>query len=138
MLVKPQTYMNLSGAALRPLLAEEGFDPSRHLLVLVDEAALPLGSFRLRARGSAGGHNGLKSVEAALRSRDYARLRIGIGPPPAGPEALTGFVLAPFEPEELEALEPLWATMADAAACWVRDGIDEAMQRFNHLGKSRD
>lgn len=137
-LVKPQTYMNLSGAALRPLLADEGFDPARDLLVLVDEAALPLGTFRLRARGSAGGHNGLKSVEATLRSRDYARLRIGIGPPPEGPDELTDFVLGPLTPDELETLEPLWGTMADAVACWLTDGIDIAMQRYNHLGKSRD
>ena len=67
-LVKPQTYMNLSGAALRPYLRREVWDKSRDLLVVVDEVALPVGTFRIRARGSAGGHNGLKSVESALQS----------------------------------------------------------------------
>jgi len=131
-LVKPHTYMNLSGTALRPLLAEPEFDPARDLLVLVDDAAIPLGTFRIRARGSAGGHNGLKSVEATLRTREYARLRVGVGPAPEDVEDLADFVLAPFAPDEREALDPLWPVMVDAVECWVRDGTDTAMQRFNH------
>jgi PTH1 family peptidyl-tRNA hydrolase len=137
-LVKPQTYMNLSGAALRPLLAEPDFEPSRDLLVLVDDAAIPLGTFRVRARGSAGGHNGLKSVEATLRTREYARLRIGVGPVPPDTEDLADFVLAPFSEDELAALDPRWPVMVDAVACWARDGIDAAMQRFNHPGNTSD
>src|SRR4029077_17453353 len=78
-LVKPQTYMNLSGAVLRPYLRRAGWSPQHDLLVILDEAALPLGSFRFRARGSSAGHNGLKSIEGALGHQDYARLRIGIG-----------------------------------------------------------
>jgi PTH1 family peptidyl-tRNA hydrolase len=136
--VKPQTYMNLSGAALRPLLAEPAFEPARDLLVLVDDAAIPLGTFRVRARGSAGGHNGLKSVEATLRTREYARLRIGVGPVPPDVEDLADFVLAPFAEEELAALDPRWPVMVDAVTCWVRDGTDAAMQRFNHPGTSGD
>ncbi|HEX9631845.1 MAG TPA: aminoacyl-tRNA hydrolase [Gemmatimonadales bacterium] len=132
--VKPQTYMNLSGAALRPLLADPEFDPARDLLVLVDDAAIPLGTFRLRARGSAGGHNGLRSVEDTLRSHDYARLRVGVGPPPDGIEDLADFVLAAFTADEMDALEPLWPVMTDAVECWVTEGIDEAMQRFNPVG----
>jgi peptidyl-tRNA hydrolase, PTH1 family len=137
-IVKPQTYMNLSGAALRPLLAEPDFEAARNLLVLVDDAAIPLGTFRVRARGSAGGHNGLKSVEATLRTREYARLRIGVGPVPPGVEDLAAFVLAPFAAEELDALDPRWPVMVDAVACWMRDGIDTAMQRFNHPGNVSD
>jgi PTH1 family peptidyl-tRNA hydrolase len=132
--VKPQTYMNLSGAALRPLLAEPTFDPARDLLVLVDDAMIPLSTFRLRARGSAGGHNGLGSIEDALQSREYARLRIGVGPVPEGTDDLADFVLAPFAQAEMDALEPLWPVMADAVECWVTDGIDQAMQRFNPVG----
>jgi len=132
--VKPQTFMNLSGAALHPLLAEPDFEPSRDLLVLVDDAAIPLGTYRVRARGSAGGHNGLKSVEATLRTREYARLRIGVGPVPEGVDDLADYVLAPFEPGEVAALEPLWPVMVDAVTCWARDGIDAAMQQFNRPG----
>jgi PTH1 family peptidyl-tRNA hydrolase len=130
--------MNLSGAALHPLLAEPGFEPSRDLLVLVDDAAIPLGRFRVRARGSAGGHNGLRSVEATLRTREYARLRVGVGPVPEGIDDLADYVLAPFAPDEVTALEPLWPVMVDAVTCWVCDGIDAAMQRFNHPGNVSD
>ena len=137
-IVKPQTFMNLSGAALHPLLAEPDFEPSRDLLVLVDDAAIPLGTFRVRARGSAGGHNGLKSVEATLRTREYARLRIGVGPVPEGLDDLADYVLAPFEADEVAALEPLWPVMVDAVTCWTRDGIDAAMQRFNNPGNLSD
>jgi len=136
--VKPQTYMNLSGAALRPLLAEPGFDPARDLLVLVDDAAIPVGTFRLRARGSAGGHNGLRSVEDTLRSREYARLRIGVGPVPEGIDDLADYVTDPFTREEMEALDPLWPVMVDAVECWVADGIEEAMLRFNKTARRGD
>lgn len=133
-IVKPQTYMNLSGIALRPLLADAAFDAARDLLVLVDDADLPLGTFRLRAQGSAGGHNGLRSVEDALRSRVYSRLRIGVGPVPPGLDDLADFVLAPFEPTEVDVLTARLPLMMEAVECWVTDGIEETMQRFNHLG----
>lgn len=134
MIVKPLTYMNLSGHALRPLLAEPAFAMDRDLLVLVDDAALPLGAFRLRAQGSAGGHNGLRSVEDTLRSREYARLRIGVGPVPEGLDDLAEYVLAPFGPGDPEILADRWPVMMEAVECWMTDGIEEAMQRFNHLG----
>jgi peptidyl-tRNA hydrolase, PTH1 family len=131
LLVKPHTYMNLSGAAMGPLLDEPGFVPGRDLLVLVDDAAIPLGTFRLRARGSAGGHNGLKSIEAALGSRDYARLRIGVGPAPESLDDLAEFVLDRFEDAEVRELEPLWPTMVEAVECWVAEGIEAAMTKYN-------
>ena len=81
-LLKPQTYMNLSGAVLRPYLRRPSFSTAADLLVVVDDVALAVGRFRLRAQGSAGGHNGLKSIEAAVGGREYARLRIGVGPQP--------------------------------------------------------
>jgi PTH1 family peptidyl-tRNA hydrolase len=129
--LKPQTYMNRSGAALAPLRALSGFDPAADLLVLVDDVALPVGKFRLRGAGSAGGHNGLKSIEGALQRQDYARLRIGVGPPPAGLDDLADFVLGRFEPEEWQAIETLLDPMADAVECWLEQGIERAMSGFN-------
>lgn len=130
-LIKPHTYMNRSGAALAPLIADPEFDASRDLLVLVDDAALPLGRFRLRATGSAGGHNGLKSVQGALRSQEYARLRIGVGPVPALTDDLADFVLEPMSAEDAAVLEDMLDPMTEAVDCWVSQGIDAAMNRFN-------
>ncbi|HXE58711.1 MAG TPA: aminoacyl-tRNA hydrolase [Gemmatimonadales bacterium] len=131
LLLKPQTYMNRSGAALAPLRALPDFDPARDLLILVDDVALPLGRFRLRGAGSSGGHNGLKSVEGALRRQDYARLRIGVGPVPPDLDDLADFVLGEFSAEERETLDRLLDPMADAVECWLADGIEQAMNRFN-------
>lgn len=130
-LLKPQTYMNRSGAALSPLLADPAFDPSRDLLILVDDVAIAMGRFRLRGAGSSGGHNGLKSIEAALRRQDYARLRIGIGPAPEGLADLADFVLAEFDRDEARTLDALQDEMLDAVACWAEEGIECAMTRFN-------
>ncbi|HEU5171296.1 MAG TPA: aminoacyl-tRNA hydrolase [Gemmatimonadales bacterium] len=130
-LLKPLTYMNRSGAVLAPLRDRPDFDPSRHLLVLVDEVALPVGRFRLRGAGSPGGHNGLKSIEGALQRRDYARLRIGVGPVPPEVDDLADYVLAEFEPEERQAVEALLEPMAEAVECWLAEGIEQAMNRFN-------
>ena len=121
--------MNRSGAAVARLLLEPEFKPSEDLLVVVDDVALPVGKARLRARGSAGGHNGLKSVEAALRSQEYARLRIGVGAPPPGID-LADWVLDMFEPEEEEIVHGLRAQLIDAVATWVRSGVDAASRRL--------
>jgi PTH1 family peptidyl-tRNA hydrolase len=129
--LEPQTYMNRSGAALAPLLALPDFDPSRDLLILVDEVALPIGRFRLRGAGSAGGHNGLKSVEGALRRQDWARLRIGVGPVPPGLDELTDFVLDTFPAEDREVLDALLDPMADAVETWLDEGIERAMTKHN-------
>lgn len=124
--------MNRSGAALAPLIAEAGFDPSQDLLVLVDDVALPLGRFRLRGAGSSGGHNGLKSIEAALGSRDYPRLRIGVGPVPPGIGGdMAEFVLEPPGPDDDAAIRALFDPMAEAIECWVTEGTEIAMTRFN-------
>lgn len=130
-LLKPRTYMNRSGAALAPLRASASFDPAHHLLILVDEVALPLGRFRLRGAGSAGGHNGLKSIEGALRRQDYARLRIGVGPVPPEVDDLADFVLGEFSPDDDRALTDLLDPLTDAVQCWVEEGIERAMNRFN-------
>jgi peptidyl-tRNA hydrolase, PTH1 family len=129
--LKPQTYMNRSGAAVAPLRALPEFDPTRHLLILVDEVALPLGKFRLRGAGSAGGHNGLKSIEGALQRQDYARLRIGVGPKPPEMDDLADYVLAEFTPDERDTLQSLLDPMADAVECWLAEGIERAMTKFN-------
>lgn len=132
-LVKPQTFMNLSGAALRPYLRRPTFDPAQDLLVVVDDAALPLGRLRLRASGSAGGHNGLKSVEAEVGSQAYARARIGVAPsdPRHRDRDLADFVLSPFgKNERAEVLEQMPRITA-AVETWLSEGIDRAMNLYN-------
>jgi peptidyl-tRNA hydrolase, PTH1 family len=130
-LIKPQTYMNRSGAALASLRSLPGFDPAQDLLVVTDDFALPLGKFRLRGAGSAGGHNGLKSIEGSLRRQDYPRLRIGIGPLPPDTRDTADFVLEPFSREERAVLDELLEAMCQATECWLTDGIEVAMNRFN-------
>jgi PTH1 family peptidyl-tRNA hydrolase len=117
--LKPTTYMNRSGAALASLRADPAFQPARDLLILVDDFQIPVGTFRLRADGSAGGHNGLKSIEGALQSQQYARLRIGVGPLPEGISDWADYVLAPFEPEQVEQIESLIPKMIDEVEKWV-------------------
>jgi PTH1 family peptidyl-tRNA hydrolase len=129
--LKPQTYMNRSGAAIAPLRALPDFDPSQQLLILVDDVALPVGRFRLRGAGSAGGHNGLKSIEGVLQRQDYARLRIGVGPAPAGLDDLADFVLDQFSKEEHDMINQLLDPMSDAVECWLEEGIEQAMNQFN-------
>ncbi len=130
-MLKPQTYMNRSGAALASLRAHSDFDPAHDLLILVDDVALPVGKFRLRGAGSSGGHNGLKSIEGALQRQDYARLRIGVGPAPIDLPDLADFVLAPFTPDDSRQIDELLDPMADAVESWVADGIERAMSRHN-------
>jgi len=100
-------------------------------MVLVDDVALAAGRFRLRGAGSAGGHNGLKSVEGALMRPDYARLRIGVGPVPPDGRDLADFVLDEFAADEWELLTGLLDPMAEAVECWLADGIEAAMTKFN-------
>jgi PTH1 family peptidyl-tRNA hydrolase len=120
--LKPTTYMNSSGAALASLRADPALDPARDLLVLVDDFAIPTGTFRLRGEGSAGGHNGLKSIESALLSQQYARLRIGVGPLPEGVSDWSEYVLAPFTPEQREQVEAIMSQLVDAVTKWVKEG----------------
>ena len=119
-ILKPTTFMNRSGAALASLRADPTFTPARDLLILVDDFQIPLGTFRLRSDGSAGGHNGLKSIEGALQSQQYARLRIGVGPLPEGVSDWADYVLAPFEPDEVEQINALMPQMIEAVDKWLR------------------
>ena len=121
-ILKPTTFMNRSGAALASLRADPSFTPATDLLVVSDDFNISLGTFRVRGEGSAGGHNGLKSIEGALQSQQYARLRIGIGPLPTD-VPWEDFVLAPFTAEEREQLDALLPSAADAVDRWVREGI---------------
>ena len=129
-LCEPQTYMNQSGEAVRAVL---GFYrvPVARLLVLVDDADLPFGEIRLRARGSSGGHHGLDSVAEHVGTTDYARLKIGIGQRRDGPRQITGFVLSPFAGEEKKTLGKILARVADQAECWMAEGVERAMNKFN-------
>ena len=133
-LIKPQTYMNLSGQVLKPYVRRPFWSAAKDLLVVVDEVALPVGRMRLRQRGSAGGHNGLRSVEAALGSQDYPRLRIGVGPSEERKGIYTDladFVLAPFARDEREDIIAMMPRFEGAIETWMRDGIDRAMNNYN-------
>ena len=128
-LVKPQTFMNLSGGALRPLQRREGFDAANDLLVLVDDVATPLGEYRLRASGSAGGHNGLKSIEAQLKSANYARLRVGIKPVDEQRTVgdLSDYVLHAMPRDERQIVESLYSRIATVAEVWATEGLTKAV-----------
>lgn len=137
-LMKPLTYMNLSGQVLRPYLRRPFWTPAKDLLVVVDEVQLPVGRYRLRARGSAGGHNGLKSVEAAIGNQEYPRLRIGVGPSDERRGVyndLSDFVLAPFARDERDQIMGLIPEVQDAVEMWMREGIERAMNVHNTRDK---
>jgi PTH1 family peptidyl-tRNA hydrolase len=129
LLVKPMKYMNVSGPPLRAAMRQTEADPSSDLLVVADDVDLPLGRIRLRREGSAGGHNGLRSIIATFGSDEFNRLRIGVG----RSGDTSGHVLATFMPDERELADEMIATAADAVERWLRDGIDAAMNAFNGL-----
>jgi len=130
-LAKPRTYMNRSGAAVSALLNWLKIEPAQ-LLVVVDDADLPLGQIRLRAAGGSGGHNGLRSIIETLGgNEEFARLRVGIGRnAPAGAD-ITGHVLGKFAPQERELAEQAVAVAVEAIECCLRDGLTGAMNQFN-------
>lgn len=129
LLVKPQTYMNLSGQAVKRIL-EEGRIASQNMLVICDDAALPLGSLRLRRSGSSGGQNGLQSIIDELGTEDFPRLRCGIGRP-AEDADLSDYVLSPFDEAEREAADTMIHRASDAVICMIEKGMDRAMNEFN-------
>lgn len=136
-LVKPLTYMNLSGQVLKPWLRRPFWAAPKDLLVVVDEVAIPLGTFRLRASGSAGGHNGLKSIEHHLKSRDYPRLRVGIGPADERREVgdLSDFVLGAFGKSERAVVDAQLPALRAAVESFIADGITKAMNEHNPVGR---
>ncbi len=136
-LIKPLTYMNLSGSVLKNYLRRPFWTPPKDLLVIVDDVALPVGRFRIRARGSAGGHNGLRSVGTALGNQEYPRLRIGVGPTEERKniyEDLADFVLAPFARDEREDILGLMPKLNSSVETWIREGTEGAMNSHNRDG----
>ena len=132
-LLKPTTFMNLSGNAVRYWLNQENIDQSR-LLVVSDDVALPLGSFRLKGNGSNGGHNGLGHIQQLI-GQNYARLRMGIGNDyPVGMQI--DHVLGRFSSEEREHLQPSIDVAVDIVKSFVLAGIDVTMNQYNKLGKT--
>jgi PTH1 family peptidyl-tRNA hydrolase len=131
MLLKPMRFMNCSGQSVAEAVGFYKLDPASDLLVLVDDYALPVGSIRLRAEGSAGGHNGLSDIERALGRTTYPRLRIGIDAPPPGFSDPADWVLGRFTPEQLSALSPVLDTVVDATCTFITQGLTPAMNRFN-------
>jgi PTH1 family peptidyl-tRNA hydrolase len=126
-LVKPLTYMNESGMAVRKALARERA-PLSELLVVVDDFALPFGKLRIREGGSAGGHNGLRSIIGELETEKFSRLRVGIGEP--GPDAVD-HVLSDFSRGERQRLSELLDAAADAVEAWAREGTNKAANHYN-------
>jgi len=127
LLVKPMRYMNGSGGPLRAALRQTEVDPAADLLVICDDIDLPLGRLRIRRSGSAGGHNGLRAIIAALGTDEFARCKVGIG----RSGETVDHVLSTFTAEERDTATEAIATAADAAERWLRDGIASAMNTFN-------
>jgi PTH1 family peptidyl-tRNA hydrolase len=126
---RPQTFMNLSGAAVGPLLTRHEASPA-DLLVVCDDLYLEVGTIRLRPRGSHGGHNGLRSIIGTLGTADFPRIRVGVGPAEAGVEH-SDFVLGEFRREDRDRIESTIALAAECAETVVTEGMERAMNRFN-------
>jgi PTH1 family peptidyl-tRNA hydrolase len=131
-LVKPQTFMNASGEALRHYARRPFWAAATDLLVVVDEVALPVGRYRFRAKGSAGGHNGLKSVEQHLHTQEYGRLRVGVGPPDDARQVgvLRDYVLDALGKHDAESIRALLPVLREAVELWLTDGILAVMNRY--------
>jgi peptidyl-tRNA hydrolase, PTH1 family len=135
-LAKPETFMNLSGVAVQALAREYEVDPQQDLIVLYDDIEFSLGTLRIRERGSAGGHNGVKSISGALRSEEWIRVRIGIAPElPAAAESAKrqrkDFVLTPFRKAQLELLDGALEKTSKAVEMVLAQGVGAAMNEFN-------
>src|SRR5947207_4556565 len=134
-LVKPLTFMNLSGRAVAPLVNRHSLQPA-DLLVVYDDADLPVGKIRVRARGSAGGHGGLKSIIASVGSSEFPRIRIGIGRSSGGD--LVDHVLSGFRGSERELIEHAIERATDAVEYALAQGVEAAMNRFNAVGTQEE
>ena len=138
-LIKPQTYMNLSGGVLVQYSRRPFWSAANDLLVISDDVAIPSGTWRMRAEGGAGGHNGLKSIQQALGTQQYPRLRIGVGDPeraPGGP--LTDFVLGAVGKRDAEVIRGLFPGMAEAVEAFVRDGVQGALDVQSRAAPPQD
>jgi len=132
LLLKPTTFMNLSGASVLEAVRFHKLEAATDLLVVTDDFSLPCGAMRLRGQGGDGGHNGLADITRRLGSDKWARLRVGVDSP--GRVPTERYVLGVFTPEQRERLDPGLDEAADAAACWATEGLEVAMNRFNRRG----
>jgi PTH1 family peptidyl-tRNA hydrolase len=137
LLLKPTTYMNLSGRCVSEAIRFYKLTPAEDLLVLVDDVALPVGALRVRASGSAGGHNGLADIDRMLAGEPYPRIRVGVGAVPQF-MAMADWVLSRFTKEETDALEAALRDAVLAVECVVQHGISTAMNQFNRKVASDD
>ena len=136
LLLKPATYMNLSGQAVQAAMAFYRLSPGDVMMVL-DDLALPCGKLRIRPGGSDGGHNGLRDIERALGTNQYPRLRLGIDPPPP-PVVGKTYVLGKFSAEQRKLIDPAIDRATGAIVTWIEKGIETAMNQFNAEEKSKD
>ncbi len=136
LVVKPLTYMNSSGIAVRDVVEKFKID-LRDILVICDDLNLPLGVIRMRQRGSNGGHNGLYSIIYHLKTVEFPRLRCGIGNPEKM-KNMVDFVLSKFDDDEVEQLREMVSIAVDATLCFISDGISVAMNKFNRKVKSKN
>ena len=135
LLVKPQTYMNLSGESIREVLSFYKVDPE-NLIVIYDDIDLPMGSLRIRKKGSAGTHNGMRSIIYQITSEDFPRVRVGIGGERKGD--LADYVISGFRKEDISTMEEAIMRAADAVICAVEKGIDVAMGQYNTKAKKKE
>lgn len=134
-LAKPQTFMNLSGESIRVLVDFYKEDPEENLIVIYDDISLEPGNLRIRAKGSAGGHNGIKSVIAHLNTQVFKRIKIGVGEKPKGRD-LADYVLGHFSRQERQVMEDALERAADAVVCILTKGMDQAMNEYNRKAES--
>ena len=130
MLMKPQTYMNLSGDAVGQA-ARFYKIPANHVLVVSDDITLPIGALRIRTKGSAGGHNGLKNIIALLGTEDFPRIRLGVGAPPHPEYEMMDWVLSAFHGQDAEDMAKASQRAAEAVECFIEKGPDKAMNQYN-------
>ncbi len=133
LLMKPQTYMNLSGDAIAQAAKFYKVPPER-VIVVSDETALPIGRLRIRRGGSAGGHNGLKSIIARLGTDQFPRIRLGVGAPPHPDYDMADWVLAAFKGQDAADMEAAAKRAADAVESYITEGADRAMNKYNTKG----
>jgi peptidyl-tRNA hydrolase, PTH1 family len=136
-LAKPETYMNLSGMSVRELVREHEVDPAQDLIVIYDELDLPLGTVRIRQRGSSAGHNGMESIIGALGSDEFIRMRLGIGPDHPVKDGAR-YVLGQFKKSQYAALDQELDTAAEAVKVILGEGVAKAMSRFNRRPETED
>ena len=130
LLLKPQTYMNLSGESVSPAAAFYKVPPE-HIIVVSDEVSLPIGKLRIRKSGSAGGHNGLKNIIAMLGTDAFPRIRMGVGAPPHADYDMADWVLSSFKNQDADDMRSLAVRVCDAVECYIAEGPDRAMNKFN-------